>query len=537
MPPFYRYWFYPFICILLYGCSLMPNEIKTAERIMESDPDSALHILENMHTSSVMFSSSDRALYGLLYFQALDKNSKLLQPDSIINFSLNYYQETNDKSHLAKSYFYKARVYRRDQRYEDATLLYLKALDLNQDNKDNILLGKIYSDLGDICCIQKDFNESLKKYQQAKEYFDRGGDTIDACYKVIDIGRIYYFLKDYNKAQKYYNQALSQTPDSLLHGAAYQGIGINYYKAKQYDSAQYFLRKSLHFPFKGTNYAIRCYSLADLFFDVAQYDSAYHYATEALKYPSTFYIQRDCYRILANSEYSRGNLKQMSFYMSKYQDCTDSVRKIEIQTKTSVLEDLHQTNGAFSKSKKFLVLLGSTIPLIILLSLFIVYRLRKRNKGKEKQLQETEVQLEQVEVQLSEKQNLFIDSLIHQVKETRASQAVAYKKATIQQRELMDKEIYNNCLHINDWEAFKRLMNKTFNNLLTTLESNYSDLTRKDLIWCCLFLLNIPNKDMAIILDSQPGSLYKLKSRLTQKMNLKSTKDLDQLLKEKSIVK
>jgi len=77
-------------------------------------------------------------------------------------------------------------------------------------------------------------------------------------------------------------------------------------------------------------------------------------------------------------------------------------------------------------------------------------------------------------------------------------------------------------------------MNKIFNNIITNLESNYSDLTRKDLIWCCLFLLDIPNQDMAIILNSQPGSLYKLKSRLTQKMNLNSTKDLDQLLKENS---
>ena len=515
----------------------MPNEIKTAERIMESDPDSALHILQHMHTNSMMLSSGDRALYGILLFQALERNNKPLQPDSVINFSVNYYQGINDKPHLAKSYFYKARVYRHDQHYDEATSLYLKALDLNQDNKDYILLGKIYSDMGDICAIQKDYNESMKKYQKAKEFFNKAGDTTEACYKVIDIGRMYRLLKNYKSARLCYKQALLQTSDSLLQGDAYQEIGINFHTAQQYDSAQYFLRKSIKFPYKGTSYAIRCSYLAELFFDTNQNDSAFHYASLALKYPTTFFNQRDCYRILANTEYSRGNLKQIAFYMSKYQDCSDSVRKIEIQTKTSVLEDLHQTNGAFSKSKHFLILLGCLIPIIILLSLFIVYRLRKRNIGKEKQLKETEVQLEEVEVQLSEKQNLFIDSLIHQVQETRASQAAAYKKATISQKEQMDKEVYNACLHTNDWDAFRRLMNKTFNNLLTTLESNYSDLTRKDLMWCCLFLLKISNQDMALILDSQPGSLYKLKSRLTQKMNLKSTKDLDQLLKEKSLGK
>jgi len=274
-----------------------------------------------------------------------------------------------------------------------------------------------------------------------------------------------------------------------------------------------------------------------MFFDINQNDSAFQYATLALKYPSTFYNQRDCYRILSNTEYNRKDFKQMAFYMSRYQDCTDSVRKVETQTKTSVLEDLHQTNGAFSKSKHFLILLGCIIPFIILLSIIIVFRLRKRSKGKEKQLEEVEVQLVEVGVQLNEKKNLFIESLIHQINETRSSQSSVYKKATTLQREQMDKELYNACLHLNDWEVFKRLMNKTFNNLITTLENNYSDLTRKDIIWCCLFLLDVPNQDMAIILDSQPGSLYKLKSRLTQKLNLKSTKELDILLKVKSVGK
>ena len=527
MQPIVRSILFLISCIIMYSCSLMPNEIKTAERIMESDPDSALHILQHIHTDKLMMSTSDRALYGLLLFQALDKNSKPLQPDSVINFSVNYYQGTSDKVHLARSYYYKARVYKQAQRFDDATLLYLKALDLTQNQKDPVLLGEIYSDMGDICSFQKDYNESLNKYKKAIECFNQNGDTVNASYKFVDIGRMYRFLKDFKKAQTYYKKALSLTSDSLLQGAAYQEIGTNYYWAKKYDSAQYFLHESLRFPYKGTNYAIRCYNLADLFFDIAQYDSAFHYASLALKYPTTYFNQRDCYRILANSEYSRGNLKQMSFYMSKYQDCTDSVRKIEIQTKTSVLEDLHQTNGAFSKSKHFLILLGCLIPLIVLLSLFIVIRLRKRNKGKE-------AQLELAEVKLIKKQGMLRDSLIQKIEENKALQLVAYKKVPLNQREIMDKEIYNTCLHVNDWAVFKKLMNQIFNNLIDTLETKYADINRKEMIWCCLFLLNVPTPDVSLVLESQPGSLYKLKQRLSQKMNLTSTKDLDLLLRNLS---
>jgi len=497
---------------------------------METAPDSALRILQRVKSPQYL-SNSDRALYGLLLFEALDKNNKPLQPDSLVNLSLSYYQYSNDKPHLASCYFYKARIYKNAQRYDDATVLYLKALDCSQDKKDYVLMGKIYADMGDICSLQMDYKEALKKYQLSVDCFKKAGKPIDASYSILNIGRTYRLIKDYRSSHKYYIQALSQTKDSILCGVALQEIGINYYWAKQYDSAQHYLRKSIRFPYKNNNFAIRCYSLADLYFDTEQYDSAYQYASLALKYPANFFTQRDCYRILANSEYARGNFKQMAVFMTRYQACSDSVRKIEIQTKTTVLEDLHQTSETANKTKKYLTMLGWIVPLIILISLYVLYRLRQRNKGKEKQLEEIEGQLE---VQLNEKQNILVDSLIQKIEETRISQAAVYKKATLAQRELMDKELYNTCLHVNDWEAFKRIMNKTFNDIITNLEINNSDITRKELMWCCLFLLNIPTPDMALVLESQPSSLYKLKQRLTQKMNLKSTKDLDQLLKDKS---
>jgi len=494
---------------------------------METNPDSALRILERIRTSNIMMSSSDRALYGLLYFQALDKNSKPLQPDSLITFSLNYYQNSSDKKHLANCYFYKGRVYKNAQRYDDATVLYLKALDLSQNRKDYTLLGKIYADMGDICSLQKDYTESLKKYQLSADCFKLAGKPIDASYRTLDIGRTYRLVKNYKFAHKFYLQALTQTNDSILHGVAYQEIGINYYWNKQYDSAQHYLRQSIRFPYKGTNYSIRCYHLADLFFDTEQYDSAYKYASFALKYPSNFFTQRECYRILANTEYLKGNFKQMAVFMTRFQSCSDSVRKVESQTKITVLEDLHQTSETANKTKKYLTVLGWLLPFIISISLYVLYRLRKRNKGKEKELEEAEIQI-------IEKQNLLVDSLIQKIEETRTLQAAVYKKASIAQREQMDKEIYNVCLHVNDWDAFKRLMNKTFNNIVSALEKEFPEITRKELTLCCLLLLDIRTQDMALILDTQPASLYKMKSRLTQKLSLKSTKDLDQLLKVKS---
>jgi tetratricopeptide (TPR) repeat protein len=521
--------FIPYIFLLLVGCSLLPNKMKTAEQLMETSPDSALHLLQQIKPNQTL-SSADQASYGLLLFEALDKKYLPLKPDSAINFSLEYYQNKNDKARLAKCYFYKGRMYKYAQQYDEATEMYLKALDNCQDKKDYALMGKIYGDMGYICSIQKDYVKAREKHQLGADCFNRIGKTADASFRIIDIGVTYRCEKNYKMALHFYRKAVSISQDSILLGAAYLEIGTNYRETKQLDSAEIYYRKSLRYPSKEYNYSIRCCNLSELFFSVSKFDSAIHYANISLQHPSSFFTQKACYRILANSKYSQGDFKQMAYYMSKYQACTDSVRKIDIQTKTTVLENIHQTTQTAGKTKQYLIVLSWLIPLIIIISLFILFRLRQRNKGKEKQLIEAELQL-------NEKQLNLKNNFIQKIEESKSLHMEEYRKSPLAKREAMDKEVYNVCLHLNDWKVFSESMNRTFNNTVSFLEKTYPDITRKEITWCCLYLLNIHSGDMALVLDCKPESLYKLKQRLAQKMKLKTTLELNQLLKERSVSK
>jgi len=521
--------FIPYIFLLLVGCSLLPNKMKTAEQLMETSPDSALHLLQQIKPNQTL-SSADQASYGLLLFEALDKKYLPLKPDSAINFSLEYYQNKNDKARLAKCYFYKGRMYKYAQQYDEATEMYLKALDNCQDKKDYALMGKIYGDMGYICSIQKDYVKAREKHQLAVTCLNKIGKTADASFRIIDIGVTYRCEKNYKMALQYYRKAISICNDSILLGIAYQEIGTNYQYSRQLDSAEIYYRKSLKFPCKEFNYAIRCCNLSELFFLIYKLDSAIHYANLSLQHPSSFFTQKACYRILANSKYSQGDFKQMAYYMSKYQACTDSVRKIDIQTKTTVLENIHETSQTVGKTKQYLIVLGWLIPFIIIISLFILFRLRQRAKGKEKKLVEAELQL-------TEKQLNLKNNFIQKIEESKSLHMEEYRKSPLAKREAMDKEVYNICLHLNDWKVFSESMNRTFNNTVSFLEKTYPDITRKEITWCCLYLLNIHSGDMALVLDCKPESLYKLKQRLAQKMKLKTTLELNQLLKERSVSK
>ncbi len=521
--------FIPYIFLLFVGCSLLPNKMKTAEQLMETSPDSALQLLQQIKPNQSL-SNADRAFYGLLLFEALDKKYLPLQPDSAINFSLDYYQGKKDKVRLAKCYFYKGRMYKYAQQYDDATELYLKALDNCQDKKDYALMGKIYGDMGYICSIQQDYAKAREKHKLAVDCFNRIGKNVEACFRLIDIGVTYRCEKNYKMALQYYKKADLISQDSILLGTVYQEIGSNYQETGQLDSSEIYFRKSLTYPCVETKYSIRFRALAELFFLKSKYDSAVHYATIALKNQSNFKIQQECYRILANSKYSQGDFKAMAIYLNRFQDCTDSVRKIDAQTKTTVLENMHKTTETAHKTNYYLVILGWTLPFIISISLIVFFRLRQRNKGKEKQLVE-------VELQLTEKQLSLKNNFIQKIEESKSLHMDEYKKSPLAKREAMDKEVYNVCLHLNDWKVFSESMNRTFNNTVSFLEKTYPDITRKEITWCCLYLLNIHSGDMALVLDCKPESLYKLKQRLAQKMKLKTTLELNQLLKERSVSK
>ncbi|ADQ80043.1 hypothetical protein Palpr_1904 [Paludibacter propionicigenes WB4] len=508
----------PFICFFLISCSSTPSpELKIAERLIESNPDSALKILQNIEPQSIK-SDYNRALYGLLKIEAIDNNHILLTPDSALDFSMAYYKKKNDQQHLAVSYFYKARIYRYMQKDDKAIVLYLSALDYFLENNNYKFLSMIYSNIGDICLGQADYYRGVLNYKLALECAKHTGENIN--YKIVFLGNAYRRMKNYKTAMKYYQKAKILPNDSILYGIKMQEMGLNFYFSENLDSAQYYIRKSIKYPSRKNAYATKYYALSDLLFDLAKYDSASYYAKVALSYPHNFYTQRECYRILTNVEYLRKDITQMNKYMEQYKSSSDSVRKIEAQPKFKVLESLHYADLKAKKAKREMTLFVVVLLISVLLSGLLVHALYKRNKQKKRQLNI-------VKDELNQKQQHVSKSLFKKIEENRAAHIVKQKKS---KPELV-KLIYKNTLHLDNWQEFKIEMNHTFNQIIDKLEEEYPEITQRELIWCCLQLLEIPNADRIDILDTTSGGLYKLKQRLAKKIKLKSTKELDEFLK------
>lgn len=519
--------FFLFTSLSLASCSFTPNELKIAEQVMEVHPDSALRILQKLRPEKYS-SDANRALYGLLLFEALDKNHMSLQPDSLINFSIDYYLKKEDKLHLAMAYFYKGRKLKYKTEYEKAVIEYYRSIDNCNTNSDYLLLGKIYGDLAIIDLYQKEFKEARKKNQLATSFFTKAGKPEFAYNTLAYIGFTYLSEKKYVTARAYFKKVCSLSKDSITIGMTLNFLGTSFHSTKQFDSAIYYFRKSLTYPSRGNTLPIRYCTLAETFFNIDQYDSATIYAMKSLKCAGgTLFTRREGCRVIANAAYNTGDKKLMNKYMNKFQEYTDSVLVIESQTKATVIERQYKSKAESTVTKQNLtvvtILLITTILIVIMIWMYLYHRSHLRKQ-----------QIDNCKQELNNKQVFVSQSISTKIEEFKSIQTKTRSHGQSDDRLKLSKELYNNALHIDNWDVFSSDMNHAFNNIVDKLQTEHPALSRKEISWCCLHLLDVSNADRVLLLETTTEGLYKLKQRIAQKLNLVSTKELDTYLRNKA---
>ena len=511
------------ISLILVACSGNDSQLNRAEQLIETAPDSALHLLRHLPPHKYK-SASNRALYGLLMIRALDKKLLPLKPDSLLDYSISYYREHGNNNRLASCYFYRGRTYRYSFQYEKAMSYYLKALDTMENDTNHLLLARINFDMGDIYLVQREYVLSRQKYLQAYALFRKVNNATSAFYSLVDVGRTYSQEKLNANAQVYFKRAFGFAKDSLMKGVALQELGIDYFYSHQPDSALVYLRKVIRYPYLANNRAIRYYYLADLYFDLNKPDSAYYCANKAFAYQPDIRTQRECYRILVNTVSLKGNLTALKQYMLKYQACSDSLRKIDSQTKGSVLETIHKNSTEYVRVKaRFWYLFG----FIVILGAGATLLFRKRMKRSEQEFAVTGLP------KIDHPDEAMIRHRAHlqkRIKAIRINQSPERIKAGVTKKEELDRKLYEELLHINEPELFYREMDAVLNNLASKLRSRYPSLNSKEIIWCCLHLMNIPTYDILNLLGYKTQSLKKMRQRLATKVGLIGVTEIDQFL-------
>jgi len=467
-----------------------------------------------------------KARYGMMTFQAKNLLGMPLGPGEYLDFCLNYYKKHNNNERLMTCYLYKAGMHSQQRQHQAATQNLLKAKDLADPSKDFYPIAKICTDLGQICAQQGENDRAIHYFKLAAENMEKANKSIGLSKVYVILSWTYMAKEEYDSAIYYSRKILGLRTLPSVFGDALNDIGRSYMYLGQNDSSIIYTRESLEYPAEGTNLSMRLYNMANSFFQTQQYDSAKVYLMYALQQPIDVYIEEECYRILTKVALEEGDTKRADHFLKVQRYLQDSIRLIEQQSNVSTIEQMHETEKVASKAlsqRQQLIILVICLSLIALLIVWLLYR-RNRQKQREAEIYKGE---------LEKKNELMLLNLTDELERTRIKYSAAWKKADFQQREEITKKIYDEVLQFEDEEAFLKKMNKVLNNLPQKLKEDHPDINYKEILWCCLFILQIPTPDMCLILNYMPNSLYKFKQRLVKKLNFNNANDLEQMLYDK----
>ena len=157
------------ILIVIVGCSheQTHNELLThAEQIVFTQPDTVVGMLSPSWGDTAM-SEADRALFGLLYTEAIHRSGLYIGTDSLIKTSKEYFERHGDNKHLAQALLHHGIILYQQQKTREAILSMKQAEQMARDLNEPAFDWYLFSVLGDVNDNVGDYTTTLRYYKQA----------------------------------------------------------------------------------------------------------------------------------------------------------------------------------------------------------------------------------------------------------------------------------------------------------------------------------------------------------------------------------
>ena len=226
------------------------RSLSVAEKLMDIYPDSALIVLQSISPAN-LGSDRERALYGLLMTQALDKNYVDVTSDSLIRPAVNYYSDSSDKFHLMKSLYYLAGVEYYRKAYSESLIVSYRAYELAYQLDNKFWIGMTARRIADIYRDNYCTKEQIKFSRIALENFRQTNQTRFIHYGIYNLAAAYHANETYSRARQMSRELLDTAKvygDDILKRQALELIGLGYMATDSLSAACDVFREILSLP-------------------------------------------------------------------------------------------------------------------------------------------------------------------------------------------------------------------------------------------------------------------------------------------------
>ncbi|NDV83485.1 tetratricopeptide repeat protein [Bacteroides sp. 51] len=560
-----------FFFLALLSCAKKVDQIteflQKAEQCMEAQPDSALSILQRIPNPQEL-QGKNQADYGLLMTQALDKNYKPLESDSLIQLAIRYYENSSDNVSKGKAYFYYGRYLYDSRKYEESLDVFLKSKRMLDNSKEYKLLGSLAYLIGSVNRHRHIYNEALLNYKESLEYYDWINDTLSITIAMRGIGWTYFLKNEVDSAFYYYTSALKIASDKELKSESFilHDLGIISRKTGNYEKAESLMLTSIDKLEIGEIYT-RYLSLGILYFQMGKYDKAEEFLNKSLISPKPE-NHSNAYSYLYKISLQKGDYENVINYFEK----CDSIRSLlmdrknwsyalELQKKYDN-EKLKNENLQIRNNRNSISLLGVIFILIVLIiAIYYYYRNyhnKKRIEDIERTISQNHKEIEDYKIELSgyteskaDRQNEMgeligkITLLTNQNRDlTERLLVLGHDKVVLEESETesgaytvalrtllsIKNGTLNRKLSDHDIDQLVKLFNFLYNGYIDRLIEKFPGLTKHEIELCCLLKLQFTNQDLCNVSNATLESVRKSKTRLKSALGVPADETLEEFL-------
>jgi len=519
----YNFILFVFI-LLLTGCQPHP-QLTEAEKLMETNENAALELLQTIDVKS-LHSPSDRAYHAILLSQALLETNREVS-DSVISIATEYYND-NDPESAALAWLLRSRIAIVAGDEELGAKALLKSQHYALKAQSNTLLAQAYSDKSIIFQQQNELDSALKYCKIASGHFKTYSDNYNyvvsqlrEAFLLSQLGQNKAAFSELQNLKKYHIKN-----DTVLLSAYYRTLCAVYYADSNFVKAIEVCKKTprtseLNYDDNNTYLIAKCYV------HLAQYDSAIYYQNK-MQYKGEMAVD---YYLLYNDIFTqRKDYKTALKYALMAYHANDSLNKRHIDQSITAFErrfnyqrlELENSELHLRNSNDSVVILICLLLITVSTTLFFLYQnqLRKKQINTEKQLLDVEIKRANKEYEnkmLLQRQLSLQDILFKNLEQYRIN---AHKKS---------HEIKEGFSPVNNEHFYQQLfttIDLAYSDFSKRLKERYASLTDTDIFICCLLLAGYDTGVIASLLQVKSESMNVRRSRLRKKLELKNETDL-----------
>ena len=206
------------VLVAMGSCHFIPDTkdllLQRAERLMGTQPDSALRLLESISESALKEEALAR--YYLLLTQARDNNYMDLTTDSSIIYSVHYFKEKGDWAQYGKSMYYYGRIIQLCGDELRAMKIYLDAYKSLKDAKEYKLLGLLSENIAIFHRNQSFYDQYIRFARCAVNFNYLAKDTLGVAYAYQTLGQAFFYKQELDSALECTTRSLQLLKDNPI---------------------------------------------------------------------------------------------------------------------------------------------------------------------------------------------------------------------------------------------------------------------------------------------------------------------------------